>query len=548
MKRMLKMVVLVISLSILTACSSKVSKHAEAIEDSFKVEAQTKETKSTESYTETSGKEETGTKTTTSSSVPPYLDDEGFDEETLAMREKLVKEGKIKEDEFIIPEFVKSMFLTSDLVLIDDDFWSAVVENIDFNNLKEQLKPQYEKQIEEVKKRKNFTYDITIKFPDIEKIKISKLDIALPKMTIDSFYDKGNDYAETYHKKAIQSLDESLLSFLSGKEEKPMQEKKITLTVTENEKEFTAKMSEKTLETLQTIVQRQKDEFLDTIVLEIPEYQKFDFIKRLKQELASTSPNGMAPKIIEVKEKKKEKKEVFNNYYYPVKLEFVTDYKEKLHDIGEKEKKKFKDQKQGQFYPVSKDTVDSNLNLACKDTSFSYGNEKEVKIIYYEHSVILPKEVSEEMDKTVKAEFDQVVKDVTEYIDKEVLVKPQERPGTGVLSGANAGSPITVLTPEAGEKDYFLKFLDGAGNETLTAYIRNTESATINLPAGTYRLRFALGDGSKWYGPEHIFGPDGRYSESREVITVQGGVGYQMKLYGVADGNLPIKGVNSSDF
>lgn len=553
MKKVLKTVVLLFSLLVLTGCSSKVSKHAEAIEDFFQVETETKETKSTESFTETSGKEDTGT-TTTSSSVPPYLDDEDFDEETLAMREKLVAEGKIGEDEFITPDLIKSSFLSAGFVLIEEDFWNATAKNIDFNDLKEQLKPQYEKQIEKDKKRKTFTYDITIKLPNIEKIKISELDVKLPKMKIDSFYEKNdktdeeNDYVATYHKEATQLLDESLLSFLAGKEKKPMRQEKITLIVKEDEKNFKADMPEKALEDLQKVAQEQKNSFLNEKVLEIPEYEKFDFTKRLKQELENVSPKGMAPKIIAVEKKKEEKEEVFQKDYYPVKLEFVTDYKEKLHDLGENYKKALKGKKEGQFYPIAKETVKNNLNLKSRDTSFTFGNEKEVEVVYSKHSVSLPQEVTEEMDKTVNAEFDKIVNDVTEYIDKEILIKPQERPGSGILSGANAGSPITVMTPEKGERDYFVKFLDGSGNEVLTAYIRNKESCQINLPAGTYRMRFATGESSKWYGPEHVFGREGSYSESREAITVQGGHSYQLKLYGVTDGNLPIKGVDSGEF
>lgn len=104
--------------------------------------------------------------------------------------------------------------------------------------------------------------------------------------------------------------------------------------------------------------------------------------------------------------------------------------------------------------------------------------------------------------------------------------------------------------------NYFLKVVDWELNQTvMTVFIRAGEKVTLNLPAGSYKLRYAAGE--QWYGEEHLFGPKTRYGEVSELMTKQPlqfkferrGASWDLGLYGCnLGGNTSSKTLKSKDF
>lgn len=124
-----------------------------------------------------------------------------------------------------------------------------------------------------------------------------------------------------------------------------------------------------------------------------------------------------------------------------------------------------------------------------------------------------------------------------------VFSEPQQpRPAHGWtqnFSYRRPEAPLTVNT--AAGSDYFLKLEDASsGAAVMTVFVHGGLSAQVEVPLGTYRIKYASGE--TWYGPEHLFGPDTGCSMADRnfafAATVTGVSGYTITLYKVRGGNL----------
>lgn len=137
----------------------------------------------------------------------------------------------------------------------------------------------------------------------------------------------------------------------------------------------------------------------------------------------------------------------------------------------------------------------------------------------------------------------QKAEELAEQINSNLVITAVEAPGTGVLYGDNSGRQITIET-SADLRDIHVTFyklsgtdLSEDGAKSLSAYIHAGDTLNIYLPNGNYKL--IQGTGSEWFGDEYLFGPEGSYSVSDILITIESGYSYTLTLYGVSDGNMP---------
>lgn len=98
---------------------------------------------------------------------------------------------------------------------------------------------------------------------------------------------------------------------------------------------------------------------------------------------------------------------------------------------------------------------------------------------------------------------------------------------------------------------YFIKMVEvTSGREELELFIHGGQSIEINMPLGTYTMKYATG--KIWYGHEHLFGPETAYSQASSTFNFiedyRGYSGYTVTLYKVTNGNLQTKKINASDF
>jgi hypothetical protein len=99
------------------------------------------------------------------------------------------------------------------------------------------------------------------------------------------------------------------------------------------------------------------------------------------------------------------------------------------------------------------------------------------------------------------------------------------RPLRLFLSPPTSASDSTLKNKCPGESllksdlSYLVKVVDWKSNQTVsTAFIRAGENVELNIPIGTYKLRFA--SGKTWYGEQHLFGTKTRYSEISDPATL----------------------------
>ncbi|MDA3922588.1 MAG: hypothetical protein PF501_18220 [Salinisphaera sp.] len=115
------------------------------------------------------------------------------------------------------------------------------------------------------------------------------------------------------------------------------------------------------------------------------------------------------------------------------------------------------------------------------------------------------------------------------------------------LSEENA--PLEIRTSEGA--DYLVKLEDTGTNENiLDVFIRGGSTTRIQVPLGSYILKYAVG--KTWYGYNDFFGPDTGYSKadsifrfSREGNQVRG---YTVTLYSVTNGNLRTSKISPDNF
>lgn len=117
------------------------------------------------------------------------------------------------------------------------------------------------------------------------------------------------------------------------------------------------------------------------------------------------------------------------------------------------------------------------------------------------------------------------------------------------IAGATGIAPFEVKT--AAGANYLVKLVSTTRRqEVLSMFVRGGHTVEIEVPLGTYELRYASGE--TWYGPEHLFGNETQYSKADESFTFEetsrGVSGFTVTLYQVRNGNLSTSRIRPSDF
>lgn len=97
----------------------------------------------------------------------------------------------------------------------------------------------------------------------------------------------------------------------------------------------------------------------------------------------------------------------------------------------------------------------------------------------------------------------------------------------------------------------YLKLVDPRSKAVVvTMFIRDGERLTLDVPLGTFRLRYAAG--STWYGIGDYFGPQTVYSEADDDFRFSrdpnGYSGYTVELYLQLHGNLETDEISRAKF
>ena len=110
-------------------------------------------------------------------------------------------------------------------------------------------------------------------------------------------------------------------------------------------------------------------------------------------------------------------------------------------------------------------------------------------------------------------------------------------------------APLEIKTTLGGH--YFVKVVPQySRHPVVTVFIRGGYSVNLDLPLGSYTIKYATG--RTWYGYQRLFGPDTSYMKADKTFEFEkipgGARGYTLLLYAVPDGNLTTTKINRDDF
>jgi len=125
-------------------------------------------------------------------------------------------------------------------------------------------------------------------------------------------------------------------------------------------------------------------------------------------------------------------------------------------------------------------------------------------------------------------------------------------PSSGFLRSHTSEKGIAPLRIETrGSSNYLVKLENQTtGLNILDVFVRGGEAIEIEVPLGNYIVKYA--SGRTWYGYQHLFGPQTRYSAADSVFrfnkTGNQISGYTITLFNVANGNLETRSIPASQF
>jgi hypothetical protein len=133
------------------------------------------------------------------------------------------------------------------------------------------------------------------------------------------------------------------------------------------------------------------------------------------------------------------------------------------------------------------------------------------------------------------------------FKEPELPVPPHSE--VRAFTGARRIAPFGIRTSSGGY--YFIKLVDSVtGSEVLTIFVHGGLTAEVDVPLGSYEVRYA--SWSRWYGYNYLFGPETVYSKANEVFSFEAAGnqirGYTVTLYKVAQGNLKTQKIRAEDF
>lgn len=539
---MKKLFIVGLFLLVLTGCSNQVSEHSKAIDKLFTSEETASSSSSSSTDTSESATTPSSSRTTPSSSRKYYITTPSTNT-TVSPAERemmtdILRERGIISDSTILPDAVlKQLYNSQGISQLDPKLWKAVLAKRDFKDLDEQIKPQYE---ETDKDQKNYKYKVNVWLPALEEIDPEELSIKIDEIDY-ARLNSDSGYLMNYSKSIDEAVEKSLIKQLESDKKVKMKKFTVNVTVKDDNEKVTATFNDDGLTPVQQTVSNSKNSFM-TDSKDLDAQQQVKLLSNLKTNLKRDVPSAVAPKISKITKQ--------DDDQYKVKLLLVDNLEDTLKKIKDTTNEEYKkNNPNGLFATVLDTSIRTKLNQKLQNENLKHTIEKEIIVKPEGDAMSLPQTGTNEANIETKKQIDQTVTDIKTYVQDNVMKKPEERPASGVLVGANTGTPVAIHTLASATNDYYVKFNNTDNTDTiLSAYIRGGEQLTVNLPPGTYKLRFSRGQGDKWYGAVNGFGPTARSSQSRNPITVGSGGSYTLRLYSVTGGNLPIDGVNSGTF
>lgn len=239
------------------------------------------------------------------------------------------------------------------------------------------------------------------------------------------------------------------------------------------------------------------------------------------------------------------KMEGFSNGSYRVTLDTV-DYTELFSAVSEEVYKDYKEQNpDGVYAPPADAILEAMLKAGMEESEHALTYTQ----IELDSDSGDPEDIRKLITDVISSQLEVEIDDLSERIRSNMIRESVSEPRTQVVRGTSDpknGMPFKIYTPSKYDSHY-IKINNASTGETfISVYIREGDSITVYLPVGQYRIRYATG--SKWYGWDELFGPDGDYLTFKETISIKKDNKYSLTLYQQADSNMTTKSLTQESF
>lgn len=134
----------------------------------------------------------------------------------------------------------------------------------------------------------------------------------------------------------------------------------------------------------------------------------------------------------------------------------------------------------------------------------------------------------------------------------DIELSPQKLPSTGEINTQyiDGVAPLKISVPYD-EEHYFIKIEDAyTSNEIGVFFIRNGEELNIDLPMGSYIVKYAYG--KTWFGSDYLFGEKTNYAKANNIFHFSFNgyqySGYSIELIKKVNGNLHTTDISPQNF
>lgn len=128
--------------------------------------------------------------------------------------------------------------------------------------------------------------------------------------------------------------------------------------------------------------------------------------------------------------------------------------------------------------------------------------------------------------------------------------KPLLTPSNGRVFLCTAENrPSSFKVTNGSSSNYFMKFVKAGTDTTVIAFfVRGNSTATIDMPTGTFELRYAYG--TDWYGIHKLFGENTRYAKDEEYYEFTRTKNWSISLYASLDyeQKMDVKNISADEF
>lgn len=134
-------------------------------------------------------------------------------------------------------------------------------------------------------------------------------------------------------------------------------------------------------------------------------------------------------------------------------------------------------------------------------------------------------------------------------IEKDLI--PEALPYTGYTNRQifNGVAPLSIKVSEGSH--YWVKIENAlTGDELASYFIRSGETLNIEIPIGSYEVKYA--SGKQWYGEGELFGKNTSYAKADEILDFKfdgySYNGYSIELIQQVNGNLETTSISEGQF